>query len=207
MDDTRFAGKTSAPASGAITVLLHEARGGNPDALNELMPLVYRELRRQAARVLRNEGRHPTMQPTVLVHEAYMQLARNQAIQWEDRTHFFAVAARMMRRVLVDHARARKARKRSNDAPPAVGFDVAADDRILNVLILDEALDRLSALDPRQGRVVELRVFAGLNVEESASVLDVSPRTVKADWQMARAWLTRELREGGHGGRPSSEHT
>jgi RNA polymerase sigma factor (TIGR02999 family) len=202
MDGNRPADKTKAPPSGAITALLHEVRGGNPDALNDLMPLVYRELRKQAARVLRGEGRHPTMQPTVLVHEAYLQLARNQGIQWADRAHFFAVAARLMRRVLVDHARARKAKKRSSDTPAIAGLEVAADDRVLDVLILDEALDRLAALDARQSRVVELRVFAGMNVEESASVLGVSPRTVKADWQMARAWLTRELRKQAPGPNP-----
>ena len=195
MSRTRSGDQADAGSRGAITSLLHEARGGNQDALNELLPLVYRELRKQAARCLRSEGRHPTLQPTVLVHEAYLQLARNPGSQWEDRAHFFAVAARLMRRVLVDHARARKARKRSaDDVQVAASIDAAADARVLDVLILDDALTRLAAIDERQCRVVELRVFAGMSVEETAEVLAVSPRTVKGDWQMARAWLTRELR-------------
>jgi len=182
---------------GAITVLLRDAASGDPGALNELLPLVYRELRRQAAHCLRREGRHPTLQPTMLVHEAYLQLVRNPDIQWQDRAHFFAVAARMMRRVLVDHARARKASKRSASlVTVTTGIAAGTDGNILDVLILDDALTRLAALDERQCRVVELRAFAGMSVEETASVLGVSARTIKADWQMARAWLTRELRAG-----------
>ncbi len=203
MTSNPFPENASDPSPGSVTCLLHEARRGNRDALNDLLPLVYRELHRQAVRSLRNEGRHPTLQPTMLVHEAYLRLVGARHIEWEDRQHFFAVAARTMRRVLVDYARTRNAQKRSaGDHVRPRTVDVAADDRLLDVLILDEALDRLSAVDPRQERVVELRVFAGMSVEETAGLLGVSPRTVKSDWQMARAWLTRELRGQGDGASP-----
>jgi RNA polymerase sigma-70 factor (ECF subfamily) len=183
---------------GDITRLLHEARQGNPDALERLMPIVYRELRRQAASQVRHEGRHCTLQPTELVHETYLRLTENRRIQWQDRTHFFAVSARLMRRLLVDRARSRHAQKRGRGVTH-VTLSQAEDEMdpqagLVEVLMLDEALSRLGVIDPRQAQVVEMRVFAGLSVEETATALGVSPRTIKSDWQMARAWLTRELR-------------
>lgn len=183
---------------GEVTRLLHEMRGGNQDALNELLPLVYRELRHQAARYLRGEGRGHTLQPTALVHEAYLRLIENPNIQWQNRAHFCAVAARLMRRILVDHARTRGAQKRGGAATRVTLDDPAspAEPRFVDLLILDESLSRLADRDARQAQIVELRVFGGLSVDEAAGVLDVSPRTVKSDWQMARAWLTRELRAG-----------
>lgn len=188
----------SGQAPGHVTQLLHQARSGDPDALERLVPLVYGELRRQAAGQLHQEAGPRPLQPTELVHEAYLQLTDNRRIQWQDRAHFFAVSATLMRRILVDHARARQAQKRGGDVTHlTLGHaedetDQRAD--LVEVLMLDETLHRLSVLDPRQVQVVELRVFAGLSVEEIATALGVSPRTIKSDWQMARAWLSRELR-------------
>jgi RNA polymerase sigma factor (TIGR02999 family) len=183
---------------GDVTALLHRARRGDPDALNTLVPLVYRELKQQAAGQLRSEARRLTIQPTVLVHETYLRLVENQRIQWRSRAHFFAVSARLMRRILVDYARARHAQKRGHGATHVAltdaGRGTERPERLVDLLALDEALARLEVLDLRQAQVVEMRMFAGLTVDETASALDVSPRTVKSDWQMARAWLSRELR-------------
>ena len=185
-------------APGEITQLLREARNGDRGALERLMPLVYDDLKRQAANQFRREGHRVTLQPTAVVHEVYLRLAENRRIQWDDRAHFFAVSAQFMRRILVDHARARLAQKRGARETPvtlSTADDPPADQAsIVDVLILDETLTRLADLDSRQAQVVEMRVFAGLTVEECASVLEVSARTIKSDWQMARAWLTRELR-------------
>jgi RNA polymerase sigma factor (TIGR02999 family) len=174
-----------------ITRLLAAWRDGEQGALDRLVPLVYQELREQARRQLGRERKDHTLQSTALVHEAFLRLAGQSRAQWQNREQFFAVAARLMRRVLVDHARARAAAKRGasptrialEDAPePAVQPDV-------DVL----ALDRLAAVDERQARVVELRYFGGLSAEEAAKLLEVSPATVARDWAMARAWLFREL--------------
>jgi RNA polymerase sigma factor (TIGR02999 family) len=166
--------------------------------LDELLPLVYDELRRQAARFLRAQAPGHTLQPTALVHEVYLRLVDQPTVEWEGRTHFFGVAARAMRSVLVDHARARHAAKRGGRARAvtlgaAHGIAGGTADAEVDVLALDEALTRLAALDPRQTQVVELRYFGGLSIEETAHVLGVSGATVERDWKTARLWLRREL--------------
>lgn len=181
-----------APEDGRLTRLLQAWQHGDAVAADELVPLVYTELRRIAASRLRGERAGQTLQPTVLVHEAWMRLA-DQRAGWQNRSHFFALAAQAMRRIVVDRARRRIAAKRGGHAEQVPLDDVAyalasplPDDRLL---LLDAALDRLAALDPRQARVVELRYFAGLSVIETAEALDVSPATVKREWAAARAWL------------------
>jgi RNA polymerase sigma factor (TIGR02999 family) len=178
-----------------VTELLHAWGAGDERALDRLVPAVYAELRRQAERQLRRESAGHTLQPTALVHEAYLRLVDQREAKWEGRSQFFGVAAQLMRRILVDHARGRGAAKRGGGAARvtlAEGSAEAAEGEV-DVLALDEALTRLATLDARQARVVELRYFAGLGVEEVAQVLDVSPATVKREWTMARAWLRREL--------------
>jgi RNA polymerase sigma factor (TIGR02999 family) len=165
------------------------------------MPVVYDELRRQAARYMRREPVGHTLQTTAVVHEAYLRLVEQDSARWQSRTHFFAVAAQLMRRILVDHARGRRAVKRggaegrgaAGRLPLEVAEGVPHEQPAVDVLALDEALRRLAELDPKQSRVVELRYFAGLGIEETAEVLGVSPATVKREWSMARAWLRREL--------------
>lgn len=185
--------------AGAITVLLQRSRGGDSTALNELLPLVYEDLRSHAGQLFKGEQRAITLQPTALVSEAYLRLLGNNRIQWNDRNHFFAVASRLMRQILVDYARARNAEKRGGGDTHITlgGADVesAGDEeaRMVDILNLDTLLDRLTARNPRQAQVVELRIFAGLSVEETAEALEMSPRTIKTDWQLARAWLAREL--------------
>ena len=178
-----------------ITHLLKEWSDGDRQALDRLTPLVYDELRRQAARYLRRERPGHTLQTTALINEAYLRLIDAGGVRWQSRAHFFAIAASLMRRVLVEHARRRDADKRGGsqvrvelDEASAVtgGTDV-------DLLAVDEALDRLAAIDPQQARVVELRFFGGLSVEEAAAALGVSPKTVKRDWSVARAWLRREI--------------
>jgi RNA polymerase sigma factor (TIGR02999 family) len=165
------------------------------ESLDKLMPAVYDELHRQAARYLRREQPGHTLQTTALIHEAYVRLVDQHNVQWQNRAHFFGVAAQMMRRILVDHARTKKRAKRGgsdirislNDATVAVkGQD-------LDVIEVDEALTRLAKIDEQQSRVVELRFFSGLTVEETAEVMGISPATVKREWSMAKAWLHREL--------------
>jgi RNA polymerase sigma factor (TIGR02999 family) len=178
-----------------ITHLLKEWSDGDPLALDRLTPLVYEELRHQAARYLRRERRGHTLQTTALIHEAYLRLIDAKDVHWQSRTHFFAVAANLMRRVLVDHARRRDAEKRGG-SHSALPFDDAlavVNDTAVDLLAIDEALDRLAAMDPQQARVVELRFFSGLSVEETAAALGVSAKTVKRDWSVARAWLRREI--------------
>ena len=186
-----------------ITPLLAAWAGGDPAAGEQLLPAVYAELRRQAARAMRREGPEHTLQATALVHEAYLRLA-DQHVAWRNRAHFFGVAAQQMRRVLVDHARARRATKRGGGARAITlegvaagpGDGVAADERAIDVLALHEALERLALLDAEQARLVELRYFAGLSIEETAETLGVSPATVKREWAVARTWLRRELGAG-----------
>jgi RNA polymerase sigma factor (TIGR02999 family) len=178
-----------------VTVLLGEWSRGNHDALNQLLPVVYAELRRVAARQLRRERPNHTLQPTALVHEAYLRLVDQRQLDWQGRAHFFGVAAQVMRRVLVDHARRRAADKRGQGVPRVPideAYEVATSSE-LPILALDHALDRLQQLDANLARLVELRAFGGLTIEEAAHVLSVSPATVKRDWRTARAWLTREL--------------
>ena len=175
--------------------LLDRISHGNKEAEATLIPLVYGELRRIAARLMRGEGCNHTLQTTALVHEAYLRLVRPQGTAWKDRTHFFAVAATVMRRILVDHARARKAGKRGGNAPPPLDFiePVVNLEEPERILAIDAALTRLAELDARQSRIVELRFFAGMTVEETAAALQISGRTVKREWQLARAWLYGEL--------------
>ena len=178
-----------------ISHLLKEWNAGDPEALDRLTPLVYEELRRQAARYLRRERPGHTLQTTALIHEAYLRLADAKDVQWQDRAHFFAIAANLMRRILVDHARRRDADKRGG-SQVRVQLDEAlalANESEVDLLAVDEALNRLAAIDPQQARVVELRFFSGLSVEETAAALGVSATTVKRDWRVARAWLRREI--------------
>lgn len=183
------------PLSHNISHLLNEWNAGDPQALDRLTPLVYEELRHQAARYLRRERPGHTLQTTALIHEAYLRLIDAKDVNWQSRSHFFAVAANVMRRILVEHARRRDADKRGG-SQVRVQFDEAlavADETDVDLLAMDEALDRLAAIDPQQARVVELRFFSGLSVEETAAALGVSPKTVKRDWSVARAWLRREI--------------
>ena len=178
-----------------ITRLLNEWSSGDEEALNLLMPLVHRELRLLARRHMNHERQGHTLQATALVSEAYLRLLELKQIQWEDREHFFAVAARLMRRILVDAARARDAQKRGLGVDP-VPLDEAASKEIgasADLLFVDEALQRLQAFDARKAQVIELRVFMGLSVDEAALVLGVSAETVKRDWRLAKAWLKQEL--------------
>jgi RNA polymerase sigma factor (TIGR02999 family) len=183
---------------GEITNLLLKLRAGNRDAEVELMSQVYSELRRIAGASMRRERPNHTLQPTELVNEAYLRIVGQPSKEWKDRAHFFAVASQVMRCILVDYARARTADKRGGGAVKLnideiqVAFDVRSEE----VLDLHNALDRLAEWDPRQSRVVELRIFGGLNLEEIAEVLGTSTRTVKRDWRLARAWLYGQMTTG-----------
>jgi RNA polymerase sigma-70 factor, ECF subfamily len=184
------------PSPGEVTRILHAWGSGDQHAVDKLMPLVYGELRRLARQYMRRERPGHTLQPTALVHEAYLRLVDQHAVKWQNRAHFFGVAAQLMRRILVDYARRHQAAKRGG-AVFKVSLDeafAATEQRSEDVVGLDEALNRLAAMDPRQERVVELRLFSGLTVEETAEVLHVSPATVKREWTTAKAWLSRELR-------------
>lgn len=179
-----------------ITELLRELSQGRSDALDRLMPIVYQELRRIAHAQLGRERHGHTLSTTGLVHEAYLRLVNVRQVQWRDRAHFFAMAARLMRRILIDYARARKRAKRGGDGVPvslAEAVDIAAPAAVDDLLALDQALTRLEAQGERQCRVVECRYFAGLSLEETAAVLGTSVATVKRDWTFSRAWLNREL--------------
>lgn len=181
-----------------VTRLLQAWSDGNAAALEQLIPLVYAELRRLAARYMRREDPRHTLQTSALINEAYLRLVGARGVQWQNRAHFFAVSAQAMRRILVDFARARQKVKRGGGARP-LSFDdaiIAAPERGADLLALDEALERLAAFSPRQSRVVELRYFGGLTEEEVAALLEVSPRTVRNEWGLARAWLYRELTRG-----------
>lgn len=185
------------PLSHSITQLLIEWSDGDRMALDKLTPLVYNELRHQAARYLRRERPGHSLQTTALINEAYLRLIDARDVHWQSRAHFFAIAANLMRRVLVEHARRRDADKRGG-SQVRVQLDeklAVADASDLDLLAIDEALDRLAAIDPQQARIVELRFFSGLSVEETAAAIGVSPKTVKRDWSVARAWLGREIGE------------
>ena len=190
---------TLAPEPGgsdnSITALLAELSAGNRDVESRLIPQVYGELRRLAAHYMRSERGNHTLQPTALVNEAYTRLVQQPQIPWQNRAHFFATASHLMRHILVDHARARRAGKRGG-LQRQVTLDDAllpSSERTMDVLILDEALENLAQFDPRQARIVELHFFGGLTFAEIALVLKVTERTVKRDWSMARAWLKGEL--------------
>ena len=183
--------------SADITGLLNAWASGNPNALEQLTPLVYDELLRVARRCMRQRSPQ-TLQPTALVHEAYLRLVGAQGLRWQDRAHFFAVASQMMRRILVDAARARAAAKRQGGAvrvtfSEQIAISVKQD---TSLLALDDALAALADLDPRKARVVELRFFGGLSVDETAEVLKISPESVRRDWRLAKPWLAREVARG-----------
>jgi RNA polymerase sigma factor (TIGR02999 family) len=178
-----------------VTKLLEAWSEGDGGALEELMPLVYDELRRMAKRYMSSQPSGHTLQTTALIHEAYLKLADQKEKHWQNRAHFFAVAARAMRHILVDHARTRQAEKRGGATEFVSLEDVAviSNERAAEVVALDDALENLFALEERKGRVVELRYFGGLSVEETAEVLKISPETVTRDWRFAKTWLLREL--------------
>jgi RNA polymerase sigma factor (TIGR02999 family) len=186
-----------APPSANVTQLLAAWGAGDREALDALLPAVYVELRRQARRALQREAAGHTLQPTALVHEAYLRLVDQRPARFESRSQFFGVAARCMRQVLVDAARTRQAAKRGGGAQAVTLSDVdaagAAAERDVDVIALDEALQRLAAIDPDQARLVELRYFAGLTLDETAAALGVSAATVSREWSVARRWLRREL--------------
>lgn len=180
-----------------LTGWLQDWSGGDRSALDRLTPLVYGELRRIAARHLRGERANHTLQPTELAHEAFLRLVR-QKVTWQNRAHFFGMAAELMRRLLVDHARRKRADKRGSGAE-TVSLTVAGDwpgNQDVDLIALDDCLTALATLDVGQSRIVELRFFGGLTVEETAEVLGVSPATIKREWRLARAWLLREMESG-----------
>jgi RNA polymerase sigma factor (TIGR02999 family) len=185
----------AAPAPpGEVTRLLHAWRQGDRDALERLIPLVYEELHRMAARYLRRERPGHTLQPSAIVNEAYLKLLGRQGVDWQNRAHFFAVAAQSMRRVLVEHARHREAKKRGGQGTwYLLDTVVMTEPRAVDLIAVDDALAKLTALDSEQGRVVELRFFGGLTEDETAAVLDLSPTTVHRKWLLAKAFLHREL--------------
>lgn len=187
-----------APSPKDATQMLVDATRGDQAALDQLMPLVYDELRRLANHYLRRERPDHTLQATALVHEVYLQLIDQRQVNWQNRAHFVGLAAQLMRRILVEHARRHQAGKRGG-AEPRLSLEEAADwpaAREVNLVALDDALSALAAIDPKQSRIVELRFFGGLTVEETAEVLGVSSRTVKREWRIAKAWFQRELDEG-----------
>ena len=177
-----------------VTSLLLASSNGDQEALNRLLPLVYDELRRQADRYLHRERSDHTLQATALVHEAYLRLI-DQKVAWANRSHFFGVAAEMMRRILIDHARGRQAAKRGSGGIKISLDDVLdlSDERAADLIALDDALKALAEFDPQKARVVELRFFGGLSIEETASVLDVGTATITRQWRLAKAWLYHEL--------------
>ncbi len=178
-----------------VTRLLKEWGDGRHDAIDQLLPRIYAELRRLASSYLRRERPDHTLQPTALVHEAFIKLVDQRAVRWQNRAHFFGIAAQAMRRILVDHARAHAADKRGSGQRPVsldeASIAIGAPD--VDLIALDEVLTRLAALDPQQSRVVELRFFGGLTLDETAEVLNISPATVGREWTLAKAWLYAEL--------------
>jgi RNA polymerase sigma factor (TIGR02999 family) len=194
-EDDRHA-RGDAASVGEVTRLLREVSQGNKEALDRLMPLVYQDLRRLAGSFMRREGAAATLQTTALVHEAYLRLVDQRAAPWQNRAHFFAIAAQAMRRILVERARARRTDKRGGGWE-RMPLDEDAIQLTLHqselVVLLDAALSRLEQMAPRQSKIIELRFFGGLTEDETAEVLAVSPRTVKRDGRAARAWLNREL--------------
>jgi len=180
-----------------ITLLLADLARGSSNAAERLFPLVYRELRRIAAVQMRGERKDHTLEPTALVHEAFLRLAGSSELHPKNRAHFFAIAAQAMRRILVDHARRRKAAKRGSGDRPSVLLDVADPETDPDgyVVALSQALDELAEIDPRQARIVELRFFGGMTIEETGALLEVGHATVERDWKLAKAWLHRRIRD------------
>lgn len=188
-----------------VTRLLLQWGHGDREALDALTPLVYSELRRLASRYLRREREGHTLQSTALVHEAYMRLIDQRNVHWQNRNQFFALASELIRRILVDHARARMAAKRGG-AQVQLELDeaiAAPEEKDLDLVALDDALKALAIADPQQSRIVELRYFGGLTIEQTAEVLHISPATVKRDWAVAKAWLKREMTRGSGPSRPA----
>ena len=186
------------PSEQQVTQLLRAWGQGEATALEELLPLVHQELRRIARRHMLRERHNHTLQATALVNEVYVKLLGCQKVGWQDRAHFFAISAQLMRRILVDSARARGYQKRGGGIPKVTLDEclIAPQEKGQDLIVLDDALKTLSAVDPRKSRVVELRVFGGLSVEETAEVLRVSSDTVQRDWKLAKAWLAREMGRG-----------
>ncbi len=179
-----------------ITAMLREWSDGKQTALDALLPLVYDELRRQAARVLRRERSGHTLQTTALIHETYLKLIDQNEVNWQNRAHFFGIAAQAMRRILIDHAKARHREKRGGAAenlPLEEAAFVISNEKSVDLIQLDDALTRLEKFAPRQANIIELRYFGGLSVEETAEVLHISPTTVKSDWKTAKAWLYQQI--------------
>ncbi len=201
---------SSSESRSEVTDLLRRWRDGDREALERLMPLVYEELHRIASRYLSHERSNHTLQSTALVHEAYVKLVDQRRVDWQNRSQFFGLAAQAMRRILVDHARSRGRQKRGADAP-RLGLDVvdpaAAPGAVdpADAIALDGALQKLETIDPAQARIVELRFFGGLTVEETADVMATSPSTIKREWTIAKAWLYRELSGEPRGGTASPE--
>ena len=190
----------SEPRAADVTRLLHQWKAGDRDALDRLIPLVYAELHTLASRQLAGEWRHGRLQTTAVVNEAYVRLFGQRAVDWQNRGHFFAIAAQLMRRILVDHARRELRDKRGGNATPVALEEatVAAPANVdaVDALDLDRALQKLEQLDPDAARIVELRFFGGLTIEETAAALDISVATVKREWSVVKGWLYRELTEG-----------
>jgi RNA polymerase sigma factor (TIGR02999 family) len=196
-EDTIAVVMTSEPDVPSVTELLIANGKGDPQAFDRLLPLIYDELKRLAGSHLRREGRSHTLQSTALVHEAYLRLVNQREAKWQNRAHFFAIASQLIRRILVDYARKENAKKRGAGAAKIsldVASDLASSPSGLDVALLNDCLERLEKMDPQQGRVVELRFFGGLSVEETAEAMRISTATVKRDWALAKAWLMRELR-------------
>ncbi len=192
------------PGCEDVTVLLAELTKGNEQAASRLIPLVYEELRRLADNYMRRERSNHTLQATALVHEAYLKLVEQRSVDWQSRAHFMGIAAQLMRRILIDHARGHLRDKRGGGERP-VPLDenlVFAPEQSMDLIKLDQALQQLAGIDPRQARIVELRFFGGLTVEETADALAISPKTVKRDWSVAKAWLHGELKTKSHADSP-----
>jgi RNA polymerase sigma factor (TIGR02999 family) len=186
------------PQAAEITQILQDWNGGNADAKERLLPFVYDELRRQARFLMSSERSNHTLQPTALVHEAFMRISEQSGIDWQNRGHFYGIASRLMRQILVDHARTHGAAKRGSNTIHFSIDDVqiSVEERAHSILCLDEVLERLEKFDEQQAKVVEMRFFGGMSTSEIAETLDISERTVIRDWQTARLWLYRELNQG-----------
>jgi len=190
------------PSPKEVTQMLADWNNGDKAALDRLVPVVYQELRRLARRHMRGEREGHTLQTSALVNEAYVRLVDYKNMRWQNRAHFFAVAAQVMRRILVENARSRQCAKREGSARK-VSLDetaIVSEERSADIVALDDALVSLARLDPRKSQIVELRFFGGLSIEEVAEVLKVSPTTVQREWKSAKAWLYRSINEGGHDG-------
>jgi RNA polymerase sigma factor (TIGR02999 family) len=185
----------SEPGTAEITTILKDWNDGDQEAKERLVPFVYDELKRQARILMSRERPNHTLQPTALVHEAFMRLAKQTGIEWQNRSHFYGISSRLMRQILVDHARAHAAEKRGSNAIhfSLEDLDIPVEERADSILIVDQVLDRLSSIDEQQAKIVEMRFFGGLSNAEIAEALDISERTVVREWQSARLWLFREL--------------